>query len=164
LKDDQERVLLKEFVSISRATLKGTVIIGIIQGVLGGLLFWAVGVPSPITWGVVMIILSIIPVVGSGIIWAPVGIYMLLTGDIWQGVVILGFGFGVISTIDNILRPKLVGQDSQMHPLFVLLATLGGIIVFGIIGFIIGPIIVALFLALLRIYEMEFAEQLEEVN
>jgi predicted PurR-regulated permease PerM len=164
LRNRQEHGLIREFISISRATLKGTVVIGAIQGTLGGLLFFAVGVPSPVTWGVIMIILSIIPVLGSGLVWAPVGIAMLLSGQLWQGAVILAFGFGVISTIDNVLRPKLVGKDSQMHPLFVLLATLGGIIAFGIIGFIIGPIIVALFLALLRIYEQEFASQLREYN
>jgi len=164
LKDDQERELMREFVSISRATLKGTVVIGIIQGTLGGLLFAALGVPSPVTWGVVMILLSIIPVLGSGLVWTPVGVAMLFSGQVWQGAVILGFGFGVISTIDNILRPKLVERDSQMHPLLVLFATLGGIFLFGIIGFIIGPIIVAMFLALLRIYEREFAPQLREYN
>jgi predicted PurR-regulated permease PerM len=164
LKNHQERVLIKEFMSISRATLKGTVVVGIIQGTLGGLLFWAVGVPSPITWGVIMIILSIIPVVGSGLVWTPVGVAMLFSGNIWQGLVILGFGFGVISTIDNILRPKLVGRDSQMHPLLVLLATLGGIILFGVIGFILGPILVSLFLALVRIYEKEFSQQLRSYN
>ena len=164
LKNHQERVLIREFMSISRATLKGTVVIGVIQGVLGGVLFWVVGVPSPITWGVVMVILSIIPVLGSGLVWTPVGIAMLFSGAIWQGITILAFGLGVISTIDNILRPKFVGHDSQMHPLLVLLATLGGIIVFGIIGFIIGPIIVSLFLALLRIYEKEFSDQLDSYN
>lgn len=164
LKDHQERMLIREFISISKATLKGTVVIGVIQGTLGGLLFAFTGVPSPITWGVVMIILSIIPVIGSGLVWTPVGIAMLFSGALWQGIVILGFGFGVISVIDNILRPKLVGRDSQMHPLLVLLSTLGGIIFFGIIGFIIGPILVALFLALLSIYEQEFSQQLEEYN
>ena len=164
LKDHQEQMLIREFISISKATLKGTVVIGVIQGTLGGLLFAFTGVPSPITWGVVMIILSIIPVIGSGLVWTPVGIAMLFSGALWQGIVILGFGFGVISVIDNVLRPKLVGRDSQMHPLLVLLSTLGGIIFFGIIGFIIGPILVALFLALLSIYEQEFSHQLREYN
>jgi predicted PurR-regulated permease PerM len=164
LKDEQERLLIKEFTSISRATLKGTVIIGVIQGMLGGILFGIVGVPGAITWGVVMIVLSIIPVLGSGLVWTPVGIGMILAGSLWQGVAILVFGFAVISTIDNILRPKLVGRDSQMHPLLVLLSTLGGIIAFGLIGFIIGPIIVALFMALLRIYEQEFVDDLVVYN
>ncbi len=164
LRTQQEKILIKEFISISKATLKGTVVIGAIQGVLGGLLFVFTGVPSPITWGVVMVVLSIIPVVGSWLVWIPVGVGMILSGSFVQGVVILLFGALIISSIDNILRPKLVGRDSQMHPLFVLFATLGGIISFGVIGFIIGPIIVALFLALLRMYEQEFAQQLKSYN
>lgn len=164
LRTEQEKVLIKEFISISKATLKGTVVIGIIQGALGGLLFLFTGVPSPMTWGVVMIILSIIPVIGSWLVWIPVGIGMILSGSLIEGVIILLFGALIISSIDNILRPKLVGRDSQMHPLFVLFATIGGIITFGVIGFIIGPIIVALFLALLRMYEQDFAKQLKYYN
>ncbi|NCU42232.1 MAG: AI-2E family transporter [Candidatus Moranbacteria bacterium] len=164
LRTEQEKILIKEFISISKATLKGTIVIGIIQGVLGGLLFLFTGVPSPMTWGVVMIILSIIPVIGSWLVWIPVGVGMILSGAFIQGIIILLFGALIISSIDNILRPKLVGRDSQMHPLFVLFATIGGIISFGVIGFIIGPIIVALFLALLRMYEQEFAQQLKSYN
>ncbi|NCU41642.1 MAG: AI-2E family transporter [Candidatus Moranbacteria bacterium] len=164
LRTEQEKVLIKEFISISKATLKGTLVIGIIQGVLGGLLFLFTGVPSPMTWGVVMIILSIIPVIGSWLVWIPVGVGMILSGSLIEGIIILLFGALIISSIDNILRPKLVGRDSQMHPLFVLFATIGGIITFGVIGFIIGPIIVALFLALLRMYEQDFAKQLKYYN
>ncbi len=164
LKTEHETLLATKFISISRATLKGTLVVGAIQGLLGGLAFWIVGVPSPAIWGLLMILLSIIPFVGSGLVWLPVGIILLLLGQIWQGVFILIVGFGVISLIDNILRPKLVGKDTQMHPLMVFFATLGGIALFGLPGFIIGPIIVSLFLALGEIYSMEFKSQLESYS
>lgn len=164
LREDQEKELVRQFISISRATLKGTIIIGVVQGTLGGILFTLTGVPSPVTWGVVMIISALIPAVGSGLVWIPVGLTMLFSGHIVQGIIILICGAGIISTIDNVLRPKLVGRDSQMHPLLVFFGTLGGILLFGIFGFIIGPIIMSLFLALLRIYEKEFYYQLKEYN
>ncbi len=164
LKDEHDRLLIEKFISISRATLKGTIVVGVIQGLLGWLMFWIAGIPSPAIWGLVMILFSIIPMFGSGIIWLPAGIIMLFLGNIWQGVFILSVGFGVISVIDNVLRPKLVGKDTEMHPLFVLFATLGGISLFGLSGFIIGPIIVSLFIALSQIYSIEFRDQLKSYN
>lgn len=164
LKDEHDKLLIQKFISISRATLKGTIVVGVIQGLLGWLMFWIVGIPSPAIWGLVMILFSIIPMVGSGIIWLPAGIIMLFLGNVWQGVFILSVGFGVISVIDNILRPKLVGKDTEMHPLLVLFATLGGITLFGLSGFIIGPIIVSLFVALSQIYSIEFRDQLKTYN
>lgn len=164
LRDEHDRLLIKKFISISRATLKGTIVVGVIQGLLGGITFWIAGIPSPAIWGIVMVLFSIIPMVGTGIVWLPAGIIMLLLGDIWQGVFILAVGVGIISVIDNILRPKLVGKDTQMHPLMVFFATLGGLAFFGLPGFIIGPIIVSLFLALGEIYNIEFRDQLKEYN
>lgn len=164
LKDEHDRLLIKKFISISRATLKGTIVIGIFQGLLGGITFLITGIPSPAIWGLVMVFCSIIPMFGSGLVWIPASIIMLLLGHIWQGVFILVVGFGIISVIDNVLRPKLVGRDTEMHPLLVLFATLGGISVFGLPGFIIGPIIVSLFLALGEIYTIEFRDQLKEYN
>jgi predicted PurR-regulated permease PerM len=164
LKDSQESLLIERFLSISKATLKGTLIIGIIQGSLGGLLFAALGMSSAVIWAVVMTILSVIPLLGAGIVWFPAAIIMFAFGEVVKGIIILIFGGAVISTIDNILRPKLVGRDTQMHPLLVFFATLGGIAVFGIAGFIIGPIIMALFLALWEIYAVEFKDQIESYN
>lgn len=164
LKTEHETLLASKFISISRATLKGTLVVGAIQGFLGGLAFWIVGVPSPAIWGLLMVLLSIIPLVGSALVWLPVGIVLLLIGQVWQGVFLLIVGFGVISLIDNILRPKLVGKDTQMHPLMVFFATLGGISLFGLPGFIIGPIIISLFMALGEIYSIEFKGQLAEYN
>ncbi|MEP7162596.1 MAG: AI-2E family transporter [Candidatus Moraniibacteriota bacterium] len=164
LRNEHEKLLVEKFISISRATLKGTLVVGVIQGLLGGIAFWIVGIPSPAIWGLLMILLSIIPLVGSAIVWIPAAIILLLMGNIWQGVFLFAVGFGVISVIDNILRPKLVGKDTQMHPLMVFFASLGGISFFGLPGFIIGPIIVSLFMALWEIYTMEFKQQLTEYN
>ncbi len=164
LKNEHDELLIAKFISISRATLKGTLVIGAIQGLLGGIAFWVAGVPSPAIWGLIMILLSIIPMIGSTIVWLPAGLVLILLGDVWQGVFILAVGIGVISVIDNILRPKLVGKDTQMHPLLIFFATLGGIAFFGLPGFIIGPIIVSLFMALSEIYSIEFRDQLKEYN
>lgn len=164
LKNEHEKLLAQKFVSISRATLKGTLVVGTTQGLLGGLAFWIAGVPSPAIWGLMMVLLAMIPLVGSALVWVPAGIILLLMGDLWQGVFVLAFGFGVISVIDNILRPRLVGKDTQMHPLMIFFAILGGISLFGLPGFVIGPILVSLFLALWEIYAIEFKTQLETYN
>lgn len=164
LKDSYEKILIHRFISISRATIKGTLVVGIVQGSIGGITFALVGVPSAVVWAIVMIFLSMIPMVGTSLVWFPAGIIMLLMGNIWQGVVILAVGFGIISIIDNFLRPELVGKDTQMHPLIVFFATLGGISLFGFLGFIIGPVIVTLFLALWDIYAIEFKGQLRRYN
>lgn len=164
LRDTHEKMLLEKFVSMSRATIKGTIVVSFVQGLIGGLTFAIAGVPSAMIWAVVMMLLSLIPMFGSSIIWFPVGVGMLLLGNIWQGLFILIVGLLIISLIDNFLRPELVGKDTQMHPLIVLFATLGGISVFGFLGFIIGPIIVALFLSLWDIYGIEFKKQLRSFN
>ncbi len=164
LRDSHEKLLVEKFISISRATVKGTLVVGLVQGGIGGITLALVGVPSAITWGIVMVFLSLIPMLGTSLIWFPAGVIMLLMGNIWQGIVILSVGFGVISIIDNFLRPELVGKDTQMHPLVVFFATLGGISLLGFLGFIIGPIIVALFLTLWNIYAMEFKGQLKKYN
>lgn len=164
MRDSHEKLLVEKFISISRATMKGTLIVGIVQGSIGGITFALVGVPSAITWGIVMVFLSLIPMFGTSLVWFPAGIIMILIGNIWQGVVILAVGFGIISIIDNFLRPELVGKDTQMHPLVVFFATLGGISLLGFLGFIIGPIVVALFLTLWDIYAAEFKKQLKGYN
>lgn len=164
LKNEHEKLLAGKFISISRATLKGTLVVGTTQGLLGGLAFWIAGVPSPAIWGLMMVLLAMIPLVGSALVWVPAGIILLLMGELWQGIFVLAFGFGIISVIDNIMRPKLVGKDSQMHPLMIFFAILGGISFFGLPGFVIGPILVSLFLALWEIYAIEFKTQLETYN
>ena len=155
-----ENMLYERFTSTARATLKGTFLVGGVQGTLGGLLFFAVGIPGALIWGLVMVALSLIPAVGCSIIWFPTGIIMLLMGNTWQGITILLFGLLVISTIDNLIRPPLVGKDIQMHPLLVLFSTLGGIFLFGISGFVIGPVISALFIAVISIYDHHYRNEL----
>ena len=164
LRDKYEKILIAKFNSITRATIKGTIIIALVQGLLGGILFALSGVPSPVFLGILMTIASVIPSFGSGLIWLPVGILMLIFGYFSQGIVILIFGIFVISTIDNLMRPKLVGKDTQMHPLLILFSTLGGIALFGISGFIVGPVIMSLFMAFWDIYALEFKAQLKKYN
>ena len=164
LRNSHEKILIEKFVSMSSATMKGILVIGVLQGVVGGTLFAVVGIHSAIIWGIVMMFLSLIPMFGTGLVWIPASIIMFVTGHVWQGSVILVAGFGLISVIDNFLKPKLIGRDTQMHPLMILFATLGGIGLLGFLGFIIGPIIVALFLALWDIYAIEFKGQLKKYN
>jgi predicted PurR-regulated permease PerM len=156
LKDEIGDRLYKRFTSTARATLKGTLIIGLIQGTMGGILFWAVGINSAIVWGVIMILAAMIPGIGCAIIWAPAALILLATGHILEGIVVVTVGSLVISSIDNILRPLLVGKDTQMHPLLIFLSTIGGIAVFGVSGFVIGPIITALLATLWEIYEKHY--------
>jgi len=164
LKDSQEKLLVTKFVTISRATLKGTLVIAIIQGVLMGILFASTGVSSATLWALITVILSLVPLLGTILVWAPVGAFMLLTGSIWQGVVIIVFGGIVVSNVDNLLRPKLVGGEASLHPLLVFLSTLGGIAFFGIVGFLLGPVIIVLLLTLLDIYQIEFKKNLKVFN
>jgi predicted PurR-regulated permease PerM len=164
LKDKYENVLIQKFNSIVRATIKGTTLIAIIQGALGAVLFWATGVSSPVFLGIVMTISSVIPSIGSGLVWFPVGLAMIILGYPSKGMIILLVGGLVISTIDNLIRPKLVGRDTQMHPLLILFSSLGGIAFFGISGFVVGPVLMSLLLALWDIYSIEFKSQLEKFN
>ena len=153
LGEERERALLKSFSVTARATLKVTLIIGGLQGLLGGLLFFILDVKAALTWGVVMVFSSIIPGVGCSIVWIPAGIIMMLTDHFAKGIIILAFGVLVISMVDNFLRPLLLGHDVQMHPLLIFLSTLGGIMFFGISGFVLGPIVTALLLAFWKLYD-----------
>lgn len=149
-----ERGLIDRFVSVSRATIKGTLFIGLIQGTLGGLTLWSFGFSSPALWGVVMVILSIIPLVGTWMILYPAGLFEILSGNLWSGIAIMLITALIISSVDNILRPYLVGRDTGMHDLLVFFSTLGGLSVFGMMGFIIGPVLAALFVAILEFYSL----------
>ena len=149
----REKFLYERFIVTARSTLKVTLIIGGIQGTLGGIVFLVTDVEGALIWGLLMILMAIVPVVGCSVIWAPAGILMLMTGHIWEGILILAVGFLVISTVDNLLRPILIGKDVEMHPLLIFLSTLGGIILFGFSGFVIGPVITSLLIALWEMYE-----------
>ena len=143
LGEGREKVLFERFTSTARATLKMILIIGVLQGLLGATLFFFLGIDGALTWGVVMTLMSIVPGVGSSIVWVPAALIMLFTGHYWEGITILAVGALVISMVDNLLRPVLLGKDIQMHPLLIFLSTLGGIMLFGISGFVLGPMIIA---------------------
>lgn len=147
LSNEHKRNLFGKFTTVIRATVKGNIVVAATQGALGGLMFWILGIQSPLVWGVVMAFLSLLPAIGAGLIWGPVAIYFLLTGAIWQGVTLIVFGILVIGLVDNVLRPILVGKDTQMPDYVVLISTLGGMALFGLNGFVIGPVIAALFIA-----------------
>ncbi|MEM6879473.1 MAG: AI-2E family transporter, partial [Bacteroidota bacterium] len=131
----RERELVVRFASVARATLKGTLIVAIVQGSIGGILFAVVGIPAALFWGVVMTFLALLPVGGSGLVWGPAAIILLSNGEIWQGITVLIVGSLIIGLVDNVLRPILVGRDTQMPDYLVLLSTLGGITLFGLSGF-----------------------------
>lgn len=160
LGDRYEKLLFNKFTYTISATIKGTLVVGSVQGILGGLMFAATGVPSPLIFGILMGIFAIIPVTGTGIVWGPTGLVMILTGHVWQGIVILAVGTLVISTIDNFLRPILVGKDLRMHPVVILFSTLGGVALFGISGLVVGPVIASLFQSFWEIYEDYYNKEL----
>ena len=164
LKDEDERLVLERFTSVTRATIKGTLIIGVLQGGLAGLAFWIVGIDSSIFWGTLMVVLSIIPVIGSSLIWMPAVIILAASGAFIKAIGLAIFCGLLVGSLDNVLRPILVGKDTKMHELFILFGTIGGISMFGIIGFIIGPIIAALFVTVWEIYGETFKEYLPTVG
>lgn len=158
---DKQR-MLGTFVSVTRATLKGTVLIGIAQGTLGGLAFWAVGLDGAIFWGTVMTVLSIIPGVGGALVWAPAAIMLVAAGEIWRGIGLAAFCGLVVGSVDNVLRPRLVGQDTRLHDLLIFFSTLGGLLLFGVVGFILGPILAALFVTAWEMFGSAFRGVLAE--
>lgn len=144
--------LAGKFATVVRATIKGNVLVAAAQGALGGLIFWALGVEVALLAGVLMALFSLLPAVGAAFVWIPVAAWFLLAGSVWKGVTLIAFGVFVIGLVDNILRPILVGKDTQMPDYLVLVSTLGGIGIFGLNGFVIGPAIAALFIAVWDLY------------
>jgi predicted PurR-regulated permease PerM len=144
--------LLNKFTTVIRATVKGNVVVAAVQGTIGGLALWALGVQGALLWGVVMAFLSLLPAVGAALIWGPVAIYFLASGAVVKGLVLVFVGVFVIGLIDNILRPLLVGKDTQMPDYIVLISTIGGMALLGINGFVVGPVIAALFMAVWSLF------------
>jgi predicted PurR-regulated permease PerM len=160
LEGAQKQRLFGQFTSVIRATVKGNVVVAVIQGALGGAILWILGVQAALLWGALMALLSMLPVVGSPLVWGPIAIYFIATGAVWKGVTLIAFGALVIGLIDNILRPLLVGKDTKMPDYLVLVSTLGGIAVFGLNGFVIGPVIAALFVTSWKLFAVaEHADQ-----
>jgi predicted PurR-regulated permease PerM len=164
LTDEDEQRMLERFTSVTRATVKGTLVIGVIQGSLAGLAFWMVGIDSALFWGTIMTVLSIIPAVGSAFIWVPAALILAASGAFLKAIGLLVFCGVLVGSVDNVLRPRFVGKDTQMHELMIFFGTLGGISLFGLIGFIVGPIIAALFVTVWDIYGETFKEYLPAVK
>jgi predicted PurR-regulated permease PerM len=164
LPPEDENRMVEKFVSVSRATIKGTLIIGILQGALAGIAFWVVGINGAAFWGTVMAVLSIIPGVGAALVWVPAVIYLLAVGKVGGAIGLGVWCAALVGTVDNFLRPRLVGKDTKMPDLLILLATLGGILLFGAIGIVIGPIVAALFVTVWDIYGTAFKDILPEVE
>ena len=158
LQNEEERQLLDRFTSVTRATIKGTIVICILQGGMAGLGFFAVGIKGAAFWGTVMGVLSIIPGIGTGLVWIPAVVILIAMGQYVKGIGLALFCGLVVGSIDNLVRPSLVGKDTQMHDLFILFGTLGGIALFGMAGIIIGPIIAALFVTMWEIYGAVFSD------
>jgi predicted PurR-regulated permease PerM len=164
LSDEDESRMLARFTSITRATIKGTVVIGIIQGSLAGIAFWVAGIQGAAFWGTMMTILSIVPGIGAALVWVPAVIILFINGQYLTATLLLVWCAAVVGTIDNFLRPALVGRDAKMPDLLILIGTLGGLFLFGPIGFIVGPIVCGLFLTVWDIYGATFKEVLPPVK
>ena len=155
LGDEREQRLFTRFAQVARATIKGTLVVALVQGGLGGLIFWILGIKAAVFWGTIMALLSLLPAVGSALIWGPAALMFIASGAYVKGIILLGVGILVIGLVDNLLRPILVGRDTRMPDYLILIATLGGLTVFGVSGFVIGPIITALFLTVWEMFEQE---------
>jgi predicted PurR-regulated permease PerM len=164
LSDEDEARMLTQLASITRATVKGTLVIGIIQGTLAGIAFRVVGIEGAALWGTIMTILSIIPGIGAALVWVPAAIILFVTGQHLTAVLLAAWCAAVVGTVDNFLRPMLVGRDAKMPDLLILIGTLGGLFLFGLMGFIVGPIVCGLFLTVWDIYGATFKEVLPPVT
>ena len=149
---EDKKELAAKFTTVVRATVKGNLLIAAIQGALGGVAFWFLGVNGALLWGVLMALMSLLPAVGAALVWVPVALYFFFTGAYWQCIALAAWGVLVIGLVDNLLRPILVGKDTRMPDYVVMITTLGGLAVFGINGFVLGPAIAAMFMAVWHIY------------
>lgn len=141
-----------------RAVFVGQILTSVIQGAVGGIGFLIAGLPGVILWSAVMAILSLLPVVGAFLVWVPAGIFLLVRGDLWQGIFLLGWGLLIVSQVDNFVRPKLIGDRSGIHPLFVLVGVLGGVAAFGFIGLFLGPLLVGVTVSILKVWETDYLD------
>ncbi len=152
LEKAQSHEIFARMRDVISASVYGVVVIATVQGALGGLMFWILGLPSALVWGVVMIFMSMIPVLGSFVVWVPAAIFLAATGHWGKAAILTAWGALVIGTIDNILRPKLVGGKTKLHELLIFFSVLGGLQVFGVLGLVVGPVIVAVTLALMDVF------------
>jgi predicted PurR-regulated permease PerM len=156
VRDEYQNIILNRFLLISRATIVGTILIGIIQGSFGAITLLVFGIKSWLLWGFIMVVLAIIPMAGTWIVLIPAGIIQIITGNLWRGIGIILTSIIIVSNIDNLIRPRIVGYGAKMHDLLIFFSTLGGLSLFGVTGFIVGPIIASFFITMVDIYELEF--------
>jgi predicted PurR-regulated permease PerM len=156
LGDARERLLMRRFAQVSRATIKGTMVVGVVQGAIGGIAFAVLGIGAPVLWGSMMALLSILPAVGTALVWLPAAIILVVNDRIVAGVALILVGVLGIGLVDILLRPILVGRDTRMPDYLILLSTLGGLSAFGLAGIVIGPIIAAFFIAVWQMAQSEF--------
>jgi predicted PurR-regulated permease PerM len=159
LSEEYNAQLTQRFAAVVRATVKGNIVIAVIQGLIGGVAFWLLGIKGALLWGTLMTFLSLLPAVGSALVWVPAAVYLIVTGSLAKGIALVLVGVLVIGLIDNLLRPVLVGRDTRLPDYVVLISTIGGIALFGINGFVIGPLIAALFMAAWTLFRDEQIEQ-----
>tara|TARA_R110001592_G_scaffold162170_1_gene395180 strand:- start:189 stop:1241 length:1053 start_codon:yes stop_codon:yes gene_type:complete len=152
LSETRKSLLFNKFVEVTRATIKGNLLVALVQGALGGLIFWILDIPGPVLWMVVMAFLSLIPAVGAALVWVPAAIYLYASGDWLSASILVAYGALIIGLADNVLRPILVGRDTKLPDYIVLFSTIGGIALMGINGFVVGPLIAAVFLAFWNIF------------
>jgi predicted PurR-regulated permease PerM len=162
LRHEYKELIFSRFLQVSRATVKATLVIGLVQGTLGGLTLLIFGIKTWLLWGFVMVILSLLPVVGAWSVLVPAAIIQIILGNIWQGIGILVISTVFIANVDSFIRPRLVGHEAKMHDLVVFVSSIGGIYAFGVMGFIVGPVIAAAFVSIIDIYNTEFKEYLDE--
>ena len=160
LPPEHEEKIMEKFRAVSRATLGGSLATALIHGTAGGVIFFFFGLPSPLLWGAVMAVLSLIPVVGTALVWAPLVVYYILTGAVWKGIILLAIFVVVVGTIDNVVKPVFIGRGAEIDTLWIFLSVLGGIGVFGFLGLILGPFLVTICLVLVEIYKVEFRDEL----
>jgi len=158
LTEDDGQRMKDRFVSVTRATIKGTIVIGILQGIMSGIAFWVVGIPDVAFWTVVMIVFSILPLIGAALVWVPAALILAATGQVTQAVLLVLFCALIVGSVDNVLRPRLVGRDTRMHDLVILFSTLGGLIAFGPVGFILGPVLAGLFVTSWEIFAVAYRD------
>ena len=164
LADEYDELVLEKIAVAVRAVMGGVLVMGIIKGILAGFFFWVFGVPAPLFWGVMTGVVSFVPIFGTSLTTVPAGIYLLATGNFVSGIALLAVSAAIIGTVDNFLQPKLVESKTKIHPLLILLSILGGLQFYGFSGFILGPLTLAVTLALFGIYEKEFRAYLEKWN
>jgi predicted PurR-regulated permease PerM len=153
--------ILEDILRTLRATLRGSVVLALINGTASGLGFWVFGVPNALFWGTVMVFASVVPIVGTGLVWVPAGVYLLLMGHLGAGVGVMVWCLVVSLACDNWLRPQLIGGQAHLHPLLTFFAVLGGLSLFGLVGLILGPLVLALLLSLTEVYQRYFLEPAE---